>query len=129
MKKGLVHVGLSYPTRWTNPGQYTGTQDEQRKWQENFSRLYAEGTSGDAYLMMDSNKSPVSDSIFGTVEFPAMRDGGKVSKILQYNFTNPPETPQDTTKRFWPDDAGASMLTPPPAGGRKMAKRFWPVKE
>ncbi|KAG6985273.1 hypothetical protein G7Y79_00146g102160 [Physcia stellaris] len=84
---GLVHVSQSYPAQFTDPGQYDGTDAERRAFQENFSRLYAEGTTGDAYLMLDDGKSPAADSIFQTVEFPAMRDGAKVAKILQFPFS------------------------------------------
>lgn len=105
---GLVHVSQSYPKQFTDPGQYDGTDEEKRTFQENFSRLYAEGTTGDAYLMLDDDKNPAGDSIFQTVEFPAMRDGAKVDKILQFPFTNPPDDLKTVTKRFWPDDDGAA---------------------
>jgi hypothetical protein len=105
---GLVHVGLSYPTGFTDPGNYDGTDADKRTFQENFSKLYAEGTTGDAYLMLDDGKTPASDSIFLTVEFPAMRDSAKTTKILQFPFTNPPDDPTKVTKRFWPDDSGAA---------------------
>ena len=58
--------------------------------------------------MLDDGKSPAADSIFQTVEFPAMRDGAKVAKILQFPFSNPPDDPTTVTKRFWPDDEGAA---------------------
>lgn len=118
----LVHVGLSYPTGWTNPGNYDGTDKEKRAWQENFSKLYADATKGIAYLMLDDDKTVGSNSIFGTVEFPAMKDGAQVDKILQFPFTKPPSDPTKVTKEFWPDDAGAAALDAPP--GEKV-KRFW----
>ena len=34
VKYGLVHVGLSYPTSFTDPGQYDGTDDERTTFQK-----------------------------------------------------------------------------------------------
>ncbi|KAL8823309.1 MAG: hypothetical protein Q9191_005974 [Dirinaria sp. TL-2023a] len=98
---GLVHVSQSYPPHFTDPGQYEGTDAEKRTFQENFSRLYAQHTTGDGYLMLDTHKNPAAGSIFQTVEFPAMKNGGKVDKILQFPFTNPPDNPTTVTKKFW----------------------------
>ncbi|KAM0805126.1 hypothetical protein BDR22DRAFT_969348 [Usnea florida] len=117
---GLVHVGLSYPTSFTDPGQYDGTEEEKKAFQKAFSLVYAQGTSGIAYLLIDDDKSPADDSSFQSVEFPAMRDGAKVSKILRF-----PKTASDPTKstnEYWPDDQGAADLDSeedPPS------KRFW----
>ena len=116
---GLTHVGLSYPTSFTDPGQYDGSDDDRRKFQENFSRVYAEGTTGIAYLLIDDGKQPADDSIFQTVEFPAMRDGAKVTKILR--FSKDESNPENSEKQYWPDDAGAACLDyegPPPCPGQ-----------
>ena len=111
---GLVHVGNSYPTGFTNPGNYQGTEDERKTFQKNFSQLYADATTGIAYLMLDYDKTPTANSVFNSVEFPAMKNSAKVDKILQIPFTNPPPDPTKTNKQFWPDDAGAAALDPPP---------------
>lgn len=99
-KHGLHHVGQSYPDRFTNPGEYDGSAKERREFQENFSRVFAEGTTGVAYLLIDNNKEPKDDSIFKTVEFPALRDGGKVPKIVRFN--DKVGDPKGSDKQFWP---------------------------
>lgn len=122
----LVHVSQSYPTSFTNPGEYDGTDEERRTFQKNFSKLYAEGTEGVAYLLIDDSKSPADDSIFNTVEFPAMRDGAKVSKILRFPITS--TDPKNSEKEFWPDDAGAACLDyegPPPCPGQHRRSLLW----
>ena len=123
---GLVHVGLSYPDGFTNPNQYDGTDDERRKFQENFSRLYAQGTEGIAYLLIDDDKQPADDSIFQTVEFPEMRDGAKVSKILRFPKSN--NDPKNSDNEYWPDDAGAACLDyqgPPPCPSKRKRSILW----
>ncbi len=122
----LVHVGLSFPETFTNPGNYEGTDEERRTFQENFSRLYAEATEGIAYLLIDDDKSPAGDSIFETVEFAAMRDGGKVSKILR--FSSDEKNPANSDQQYWPDDAGAACLDyqgPPPCPGQRKRSVLW----
>lgn len=114
---GLVHVSLSYPTSFTDVGQYEGSNEDQRNFQKAFSQVYAEGTTGIAYLMIDDDKEPAADSIFNTVEFEAMKNGAKVSKILRFPKTA--DDPTKSTNEFWPDDQGAADLDAmgPPSGG------------
>lgn len=120
---GLVHVGLSYPTSFTDPGQYEGTDAEKTSFQKAFSQIYAEETSGIAYLYIDDDKSPAADSIFQSVEFPAMRDGAKVTKILRFPKTS--DDPTGSTNEYWPDDQGAAELDNEEGPGA--SKRFWPA--
>ena len=103
---GLVHVSLSYPTTFTDPGNYEGSDEEKRSFQVAFSQVYAEGTTGIAYLMIDDDKEPAADSIFNTVEFEAMKNGAKVTKILRFPKTA--DDPTKSTNEFWPDDQGAA---------------------
>ena len=39
---GLMHVGLSYPTSFTDPGQYDGTEEEKKARQKAFPQVYAQ---------------------------------------------------------------------------------------
>ena len=103
---GLVHVSLSYPTSFTDPGQYKGSDEDKRNFQKAFSQVYAEGTTGIAYLMIDDDKEPAADSIFTTVEFEAMKNGAKVTKIMRFPKTA--DDPTKSTNEFWPDDQGAA---------------------
>ncbi|KAL9046077.1 MAG: hypothetical protein Q9214_000995 [Letrouitia sp. 1 TL-2023] len=122
----MVHVGLSYPDGFTNVNQYEGTDDERRAFQENFSKLYAEGTEGIAYLLIDDDKEPADDSIFKTVEFPAMRDGAKVTKILR--FSKDEDDPKNSDNEYWPDDGGAACLDyqgPPPCPYKLKRSVLW----
>ncbi len=121
---GLVHVGLSYPTSFTDPGQYDGTDDERKTFQKSFSLVYAQGTMGIAYLMIDDDKTPAEDSIFQSVEFPAMRDGAKVSKILRFPKTS--SDPTKSTNEYWPDDQGAAELD---SQEEPPSKRFWSIDD
>ena len=116
---GLVHVGLSYPPSFTDAGQYDGSDEDKRNFQIAFSQVYAEGTTGIAYLMIDDDKEPKADSIFNAVEFEAMKNGAKVTKILRFPKTA--DDPTKSTNEFWPDDQGAAnadAVEPP-------SKRFW----
>lgn len=125
-KHDMVHVGQSYPTSFTNAGEYEGTDEERRTFQENFSKLYAEATKGDAYLLIDDSESPAEDSIFQTIEFPAMRDGAKVFKILRFPITS--SDPKKSDNQYWPDDAGAACLDyegPPPCPGEHKRSLLW----
>lgn len=117
---GLVHVAQSYPTSFTDPGQYDGSDEERRNFQKAFSQVYAEGTTGIAYLLIDDDKQPAEDSIFQTVEFPAMRDGAKVTKILRFPMSS--DDPTNSDNEFWPDDKGASEVD---SIGEEKLKRFW----
>jgi hypothetical protein len=105
---GLTHVSKVYPVGFTDLGGYSGTDEEKRQFQKDFSKVYAEKTSGTAYLMIDDDKEPASDSIFYTVEFKAMKDGGQVDKILRFPFTNPPADPKSATKVYWTKPADAA---------------------
>ena len=116
----LVHVGLSYPTSFTDPGQYDGTDDERTTFQKAFSQVYAEGTTGIAYLLIDNDKEPADTSIFLSVEFPAMRDGAQVDKIIRFPKTS--TNPTGSTNEFWPDDQGAAEAD---GGEGPPSKRFW----
>lgn len=99
---GLTHVTNVYtPKQFTNVGEYEGTDEERRAFQEAFSAVYAEHTSGKAYLMMDLEKKPKKDSIFYSVEFPALRDGGDVSEIIWLDINNKPDDPTKETKTWW----------------------------
>lgn len=125
-KHNMVHVGLSYPTSFTNVAEYQGTDEERRTFQENFSKLYAEATKGVAYLLIDVSKSPAEDSIFQTVEIPAMRDGAKVDKILRFPITS--TDPRESKNQYWPDDSGAACLDyerPPPCPGQHKRSLLW----
>lgn len=106
MEYGLVHVSLSYPTSFTDRRQYHGTDDEKKAFQKAFSQVYAEGTTGIAYLLIDDDKQPTDTSIFLSVEFPAMKDGAQVTKIIRFPKTS--TNPTGSTNEFWPDDQGAA---------------------
>ena len=105
---GMTHVSKVYPDGFTDPNRYEGTDEEKRQFQKDFSQVYAEKTTGTAYLMLDDDKEPASDSIFYTVEFKAMKDGGHVDKILRFPFTSPPDKPKDSTKKYWEKSSDAA---------------------
>lgn len=50
------------------------------------SEIFAEKTSGHAYLLIDKDTKPKDNSIFYSNEFKAMKDGDKVDKIMQVDF-------------------------------------------
>ncbi|KAL1968184.1 hypothetical protein VTN77DRAFT_2019 [Rasamsonia byssochlamydoides] len=97
----LTHVGAVYPDGFTNVGQYEGSGTEQRDFQKAFSEVYAEHTSGTAYLMMDYNEKPGKNSIFYSVEFKAMKASGKVDKIVWLDINNKPADPKTVDKIWW----------------------------
>ena len=104
---GLIHVSSVYPDGYTDVNRYEGSDDEKRAFQEAFSQVYAEKTSGTAYLMLDDGQDPADTSIFKTIEFKAMKDGGHVDKILRFPYNNPPDDPKSSNSEFWKKD-GAS---------------------
>ena len=59
-----------------------------------------------------------------------MKDGAKVTKILRFNDKD--DSPKNSEKQFWPDDAGAACLDyqgPPPCPYKNkrsaVAGQFW----
>jgi hypothetical protein len=89
------------------------------------SEIFAEETTGAAFLLLPDNVKPRKESIFFSKEFKAMKDSGKVDKIMNVKFedgTTP--TLPDITKddRVWwkkgaadPPTRDASAPTPAPA--------------
>ena len=63
--------------------------------------MYAEKTSGKAYLMMDLNTKPKSTSIFYSVEFPALKASGNVDEIIWLDINAKPDDPTKITKTWW----------------------------
>ncbi|KAL8864785.1 MAG: hypothetical protein Q9174_007222 [Haloplaca sp. 1 TL-2023] len=100
---GLTHVTDRYGTGFADRGQYDGTDEQYRQFQKDFSRAYAEKTAGIAYLMLDDNKNADPQSIFYSVELEAMKNGGHVDKILQFDYNNGNGIgdPTKATKIYW----------------------------
>ncbi|KAL8762799.1 MAG: hypothetical protein Q9184_001281 [Pyrenodesmia sp. 2 TL-2023] len=104
---GLTHVSRVYPQHFTEINRYSGSAKEKRQFQMDFSQVYAERTSGIAYLMLDDGKNAAPESIFYSIEFEKMKHGGRVDKILRIPFTNPPDDPTKSNEEYWvkPSDA------------------------
>ena len=98
---GLVHVGNSYPDGWTESKNYQGTKEEEREWQKNFCKLYADATKGTAYLVKERNFIPAKDSIFDEVEAPALKNGGNVDEIVLLPFKHLPDDPKKEKELWW----------------------------
>ncbi|KAL8859796.1 MAG: hypothetical protein Q9178_003628 [Gyalolechia marmorata] len=100
---GLTHVTDRHPTGFSDKGKYSGSEQEFGQFLKDFSQVYAEKTEGIAYLMLDDNQNAAPDSIFYSVEFEVMKNGGHVDKILQFPYNNGDgiDDPTTATKVYW----------------------------
>lgn len=57
------------------------------------SEIFAEETSGNAFLLIPDRYNPRAESIFYSKEYKAMKDGNKVNKIMRVNFAYGTQTP------------------------------------
>ncbi|KAJ4983479.1 hypothetical protein SVAN01_11042 [Stagonosporopsis vannaccii] len=70
------------------------------------SEVFAEESSGTAYVLLKDNLQPASGSIFYKYEYAAMKAKGKVDKIMRVHFdavkTTKPTLPEDSNaERTW----------------------------
>lgn len=107
LQHGLTSSSASYPRGFTNLNLYKGTPDQKRAFQLNFMQVFAEKTTGTAYLMLDDGIEPRPQSLFTTVEFAAMKAGGQVDRILRFPFNYPPDDPVAAATTFWTRPEGA----------------------
>ena len=62
--------------------RYEGSELEKSQFFINVNRAYAEVTKGRVYLLMPYGTAPRGNSYFWHVEWPIIRDGGKVTEIV-----------------------------------------------
>lgn len=103
---GLTHVTNCYPSGFTDKGNYKKDENAFGQFLKDFSLAYAERTEDIAYLMLDPDKNPTSNSIFYAVQFEAMKKGGLIDKIVQIPFTNrndvtDPAKDTKHTRKYW----------------------------
>jgi hypothetical protein len=87
------------------------------------SEIFAEETSGVAYLLLPENSKPRKESIFYSKEFPAMKDKNQVDKIMnvKFSFGSTPTLPDPTKddnvwwKKGAADPPTRDEATPTPA--------------
>lgn len=66
------------------------------------SEIFAEETSGTAYFLLPDSVKPRKESIFYSKEFKAMKDSGKVEKIMQSYFVfDAKPAASDFSKEWW----------------------------
>lgn len=114
-----------------NPGEWQRpfTNDEFNQVLGWISEVFAEETSGVAYLLIPHGSEARKQSIFYSIEYKAMKDGGKVDKIKRVDFaygTTPTLPNADDDNNLWwkkgaadpptrPDPPAASSSAPAPA--------------
>jgi hypothetical protein len=103
---GLATVGSVWKTgnTFTDKTKYDATKAVFRQFQQDFSRVYAQHTSGTAYLLITPGAKPRSDSIFYSIELEEMIKGGKVDKIIRLDMTadhKGPANPTTITTVYW----------------------------
>lgn len=105
---GLAHVSLAYPAHFTQLDAYDDSPDALEQFQKDYMQVFAEKSSGTAYLMMQDGSEPRSDSIFKTVELPAVENGAQVGKILRLSFASPPDDPTVSNMTYWTKSSDAA---------------------
>lgn len=98
---GLAHVSRAYPTGFTNLLAYEDSPDALAQFQRNYMQVFAEKSSGTAFLMLLDDTTPAADSIFSTIELPALEHAAQVDKIFRLSFANPPEDPTTSKETIW----------------------------
>ncbi|OAK94759.1 hypothetical protein IQ06DRAFT_329943 [Phaeosphaeriaceae sp. SRC1lsM3a] len=81
-----MDVDISHPPRQKQSDSYTSFLN----W---VSEIFAEETSGNAFLLIPDRYNPRAESIFYSKEYKAMKDGNKVNKIMRVNFAYGTQTP------------------------------------
>lgn len=83
---------------------YAGTDQDLKKFTENYSRTFASHTSGKVYLLMPYNTAPPKFGMFWRIEWPALRDSGLVDEIIWLDgdlLTSCSPDPSKVTKTWW----------------------------
>lgn len=110
---GLSHVSKAYPKGFTNLLDYQDSPKNLAQFQRDYMHVFAEKTTGTAYLITYEGSEPRSDSIFSVVELPLLQQSAQVDKIVRLSFVTPPDDPT-TGETFWTRPAEL----PPYAPGR-----------
>lgn len=95
---------MSYSKQSAPGGQYTPAQDQE--YFINVSKAFAQGCSGDAFLVLESKTvflGPASDNIFAMYEYPILTSPGGVSKIwvVETNSAGTVMTTPRMSPRVW----------------------------
>ncbi|KAJ3541998.1 hypothetical protein NM208_g4332 [Fusarium decemcellulare] len=103
IQKGLTHAraiwdieGYADKNNYEDQGFYR----ESQFWTD-FSKIYAQFSSGTVYLVMRYEYKPRFDSIFYSVELTELIDGGNVDRIIWIDGANLPDDPRSITKTYW----------------------------
>jgi hypothetical protein len=105
-KVGFTSIGVVWTTGndFLNGYNYEGTPEMIKEFCINFSRVYANRTSGTAYLIITPGVQPKSTSIFYTTELEILMNSGRVDKIIRLDL-NPDFTGPDNftsiTNVYW----------------------------
>lgn len=111
---GLSHVSTAYPKGFTNLLGYVDEPKKLAQFQRDYMQIFAEKTTGTAYLITYDGSEPRAESIFRQVELPAVHNGAQVDKIVRLSFVDPPDDPTTVDNTFWTRPEGL----PPYATGR-----------
>lgn len=98
---GLTHVSKAYPDGFTNLYRYKAKPERLVQFQKDYMQAFAEESSGTAYVMMFDNTEPSPDSIFSTIELPALQNSAQVDKIVRLSYFTPPDDPSTSTDVIW----------------------------
>lgn len=102
---GLTSIGVVWKTGndFLDPDNYNGTPAMIMQFAIDFSSVYANETSGTAYLIIEKDNQPKADGIFYRNELQIMIMGGKVDKIIRLDlnpdFTGPMDL--NSTNIYW----------------------------
>ena len=104
---GLTHVSRAYPVGFTNLLAYEDSPEALAQFQRDYMQVFAEESSGRAFLMIPDGSEPRTDSIFSTVELPAVIHANQVDVIVRLSFGSPPDDPNTSQLAYWgkPSDA------------------------
>ena len=100
-RHGLAHVSKAYPEGFTNLLAYEDSPANLQQFQRDFMQVFAEKTTGTAYLIGYDGSEPRADSIFSTVELPVVQRSAQVDKIVRLPFVNPPDDPTTIAETIW----------------------------
>ena len=103
---GLTHVSKAYPKGFTDLGKYLDSDENKAQFQKNFMQVFAERSTGTAFLMIRDGQEPRDDSIWSKVELPTVRNSAQVPKVLRLSYESPPDDPNTSEVAIWtrPDD-------------------------
>jgi hypothetical protein len=96
-KAGLTSIGAVWQSgdNFLEISNYNATYEELVQFQLDFSTVFAEYSSGIAYLLIAKGFDPNPDSIFYTIELEALIKSNKVNKIIRLDMKSDLTGPED----------------------------------